>query len=363
MQVIDSTENDANKIGLNKTTLEDVALEIPNTFGIHVNAQHVLPVHTESELVTLWQQATAKNQPVLMLGSGSNVLILENFAGTVLLNRIRGIQITESADAWHLHIGAGEVWNDLVNFCLDRHIPGLENLALIPGRVGSAPVQNIGAYGVELEQFCKYVDVIQLKTGEKFRLNKTQCKFGFRESIFKHELREHHAIVAVGLCLKKAWQPILNYGDLKHLDPQQVTPRQIYNAVCTIRRSKLPDPAVLGNAGSFFKNPIINSTEADNILQSYLNAPHHPQSDGRIKVAAGWLIEQCGLKGFKLGNAAVCDHHALVLINNGNASGREIAALANHIRQQVANRFAIWLEPEVRFVGKCGEVDAFTAIS
>lgn len=229
--------------------------------------------------------------------------------------------------------------------------------------MGSAPVQNIGAYGVELQQFCEYVDVIQLKTGVKFRLNTIECKFGFRESIFKHELREHHAIVAVGLRLKKAWQPTLNYGDLIHLDAQQVTPRQIFDAVCEIRRKKLPDPAVFGNAGSFFKNPIITTAEAEHLLQIYPNVPHYPQSDGRIKFAAGWFIERCGLKGYKLGNAAVYDYHALVLINNGNASGKDIAALAQQIRQQVANRFDIWLEPEVRFISRCGEVDATTAIS
>lgn len=363
MQIEVNKVNDENEAGLNKTILEDAVSKLPNTFGIDVSAQRVLEVHTEMELVTHWQQSTAQNQSVLVLGSGSNVLFLENFAGTVLLNRIYGICITEDANAWHLNIGAGEVWHDLVNFCLDRNIPGLENLALIPGCVGSAPVQNIGAYGVELQQFCEYVDVIQLKTGVKFRLSTTDCRFGFRESIFKHELREHHGIVAIGLRLKKAWQPTLNYGGLSHLDAQQVTPRQIYDAVCAIRRSKLPDPAVFGNAGSFFKNPIISTAEAANLLQSYADAPHHPQSDGRVKVAAGWLIERCDLKGYKLGNAAVYDYHALVLINNGNASGHEIAALARHIRQQVANRFAIWLEPEVRFIARWGEVDAATALS
>lgn len=346
-----------NKADLNEIMFEDVASKIPNTFGIDVHAQCLVAVHTELELVTLWKRAFAQHQPVLVLGSGSNVLFLENFAGTVLLNRICGITIAEDTDAWQLHIGAGEVWHDLVNFCLDRQMPGLENLALIPGCVGSAPVQNIGAYGVELQQFCEYVDVIELKTGVKFRLNAIQCKFGFRESIFKHELREYHAIVAVGLRLKKAWQPTLNYGDLKYLDAQRITSRQIYDAVCAIRRSKLPNPAVLGNAGSFFKNPIISAAEADHLLRRYPNASHYQQSDGRIKVAAGWLIEQCGLKGYKLGNAAVYDHHALVLINSGNASDREIAALANHIRQQVANRFKIWLEPEVRFIANGGEVD------
>lgn len=362
MESIDSTENHEHKTGSNEELLENVASKIPNTFGIDAYAQRVFTVHSESELVTLWQQATAQNHPVLVLGSGSNVLFLENFAGTVLLNRICGIEITEDADAWHLSIGAGEVWDDLVNFCLDRHIPGLENLALIPGCVGSAPVQNIGAYGVELQQFCEYVDVIQLKTDVKFRLNTIQCKFGFRDSIFKHELRDQHAIVAVGLQLKKAWTGTLNYGDLTHLDAKLATPRQIYDAVCSIRRRKLPDPAVCGNAGSFFKNPIIDAAEAGELLQNCPHTPFYQQPNGRVKVAAGWLIEKCGLKGYKLGNAAVYEHHALVFINNGNASGHEIAALARHIRQEVANRFGIWLEPEVRFIARCGEIDAFATM-
>lgn len=362
METNDSTGNNSNKTGSNEKILEDVASKIPNTFGTVVYARRVIAVHTESELLTRWQQATAQNHPVLVLGRGSNVLFLENFAGTVLLNRICGIEITEDAQAWHLSIGAGEVWHDLVNFCLDRDMPGLENLALIPGCVGSAPVQNIGAYGVELQQFCEYVDVIQLKTGAKFRLNTIQCKFGFRDSIFKHELRDQHAIVAVGLRLKKAWTATLNYGDLAHLDAQQATPRQIYDAVCSIRHRKLPDPAVCGNAGSFFKNPVTNAAEADILLQNHPHTPHYQQSNGRVKVAAGWLIEKCGLKGYKLGNAAVYDHHALVLINNGNASGHEIAALARHVRHVVANRFRIWLEPEVRFIGRSGEIDAFATM-
>lgn len=358
-KMIGSIENNENH-----DNLESVALKIPNTFGIDVQAKRVIAVQTEIDLVTLWQQTIEQNQPVLVLGSGSNVLFLENFVGTVLLNRICGITIGEDVDAWHLHIGAGEVWHDLVNFCLDRHMSGnIENLALIPGCVGAAPVQNIGAYGVEFQQLCEYVDVIHLKTGTKLRLSTNECKFGFRESIFKHELREHYAIVAVGLRLKKDWQPILNYGDLNQLDAEQVTPRQIYDAVCAVRRSKLPDPMVFGNAGSFFKSPIISAAEAEYLLQSYPKAPHYPQSEGRVKIPAGWLIECCGLKGYKVGNAAVYDRHALVLINTGNASGDEIATLAHHIRQQVADRFAIWLEPEVRFLSGCGEVDAITAVS
>lgn len=356
-------ESHKNQVEVDVTNTLQRLPKPPNTFGIDVCALRVLTAHSEAELLKHWQQASAQNQAVLVLGSGSNVLFIENFDGTVLLNRIYGIKIADSVDAWILQVGAGEVWHDLVTFCLDREMSGLENLALIPGRVGAAPVQNIGAYGVELQQLCDYVDVIHLKTDVKFRLSTAECKFGFRDSIFKHELRDCHAIVAVGLRLKKAWQPILSYGELKRLNAQQVTPRQIYDAVCALRRQKIPDPAMIGNAGSFFKNPIISAVQAECLLRKYADCPYYPQENGRVKLAAGWLIENCNLKGFNIGGAAVYDQHALVLINTGKASGGEIATLAHHVRQQVADRFDIWLEPEVRFITRHGEVDAVTVIS
>ncbi|WP_308822617.1 UDP-N-acetylmuramate dehydrogenase [Sodalis praecaptivus] len=333
------------------------ALKSLNSFAIDALARRVIVAHTEAELFTIWRQA-ADATSVLMLGGGSNVLFLENYVGTVLLNRIAGVAIEERADAWHLHVGAGEVWHDLVRTCLEQHMPGLENLALIPGCVGSAPIQNIGAYGVELRQFCDYVDVLQLATGTLRRLSAAECQFVYRDSIFKHALREGHAIVAVGLRLAKAWQPVLTYGDLARMDPQQATPRQIYDAVCAMRRGKLPDPAVQGNAGSFFKNPVIDAVRAERLLSRYPDAPHYPQPEGGVKLAAGWLIDRCGLKGYRLGGAAVHDKQALVLVNADNATGKDIAALARYVRQQVAERFAVWLEPEVRFIGANGEVDA-----
>lgn len=343
--------------------MDSVSLKPLNTFAIDAQAQRIVTAHTEAELLTLWQQASARKLPVLVLGGGSNVLFLENYAGTALLNRIKGISVSEDADAWHVHAGAGEVWHDLVNACLDLSMPGLENLALIPGCVGSAPIQNIGAYGVELQQLCEYVDVIQLETSEKWRLSAAECQFGYRESIFKHYLCEHYAIVAVGLRLTKAWQPVLNYGDLTYLDAQHVTPRQIYDTVCTARRRKLPDPALTGSAGSFFKNPVISALEAEYLLSRYPDAPYYPQPEGKVKLAAGWLIDRCGLKGYQLGGAAVYDKQVLVLINTGKASGSNVAALARYVRRQVADRFAVWLEPEVRFISAKGEVNALGIIS
>ncbi|BAE73399.1 UDP-N-acetylenolpyruvoylglucosamine reductase [Sodalis glossinidius str. 'morsitans'] len=339
------------------------ALKPLNSFAIDVRARRVIAAYTEAELFTLWRQAADDATPVLVLGGGSNVLFLENYAGTVLLNRIAGVTIEECPDAWHLHVGAGEVWHDLVRTCLEQHMPGLENLALIPGCVGSAPIQNIGAYGVELRQFCDYVDVLQLATSTLRRLSAAECQFGYRDSIFKHALRERHAIVAVGLRLAKAWQPVLTYGVLARLDPQQATPRLIYDTVCAMRRTKLPGPALQGNAGSFFKNPVIDASRAERLLSRYPDAPHYPQPEGGVKLAAGWLIDRCGLKGYRLGGAAVHDKQALVLVNADNATGEDVAALARYVRQQVAERFAVWLEPEVRFIGAFGEVDAVGAIT
>lgn len=332
-----------------------VTLKPWNTFAIDALAHRIVTAHTEAELLLLWWQAT---QPVLLLGSGSNVLFLENYAGTVLLNRILGIAVREDAEAWYLHVGAGEKWHDLVAYTINKQqIPGLENLALIPGCVGSAPIHNIGAYGVELQDVCEYVDVLHFNHGDKRRLTSAECKFGYRDSIFKHHYRNNCAIVAVGIRLRKAWQPRLSYGDLKRIEAHSVTPRQIYDTVCNIRRRNIPDPALTGNAGSFFKNPVISAEEATRLLARYPNAPYYDQPDGRVKLAAGWLIECCKLNGYQLGGAAVHNQQALILINqDGHATGQEIAALAQYVRRKVASKFAIWLEPEVRLIAAQGEV-------
>lgn len=338
--------------------MHGVSVKHLNTFAVEAIARQIVSACSEVELTECWQDARRQSLPVLLLGGGSNVLFLDDFTGTVLLNRIAGISITEDEDAWHLHVGAGEDWHGLVSFTLEQGMPGLENLALIPGRVGSAPIQNIGAYGVELESVCEYVDLIDLATGAKQRLTKAQCRFGYRDSIFKHDYRDNSAITAVGIILSKIWRPVLTYGDLARLDSRNVTPRQVFDAVCSMRRGKLPDPAVVGNAGSFFKNPLISADAARRLLAQYPDMPHYPQLSGEVKLAAGWLIDQCGLKGFRLGAAAVHEKQALVLINNGQASGRDIAALAGYVRHQVAERFQVFLEPEVRFIAADGEVDA-----
>ncbi|MBJ9165576.1 UDP-N-acetylmuramate dehydrogenase [Citrobacter farmeri] len=334
-----------------------------NTFGIDQNANEIVCVENEQQLLNAWQSANALHQPVLILGEGSNVLFLDTFRGTVIVNRIKGIEVTEQPDAWLLHVGAGENWHHLVQHTLQLGMPGLENLALIPGCVGSSPIQNIGAYGVELQRVCDYVDCVELATGKSLRVSAAECRFGYRDSIFKHEYQDRFAIVAVGLRLTKQWQPVLTYGDLTRLDPATVTPQQVFDSVCHMRMTKLPDPKVNGNAGSFFKNPVVATDVAQALLSQFPNAPHYPQPDGSVKLAAGWLIDQCQLKGCGIGGAAVHRQQALVLINADNATSEEIVQLAHLVRTKVGEKFNVWLEPEVRFIGQTGEVNAVEIIA
>ncbi|WLI76982.1 UDP-N-acetylmuramate dehydrogenase [Kosakonia sp. H02] len=341
----------------------NLSLKPWNTFGIDRNANRIVCAENTQQLLEAWQSAVQKQQPVLILGEGSNVLFLEDFAGTVIVNRIKGIEVHEEADAWLLHIGAGENWHNLVQLTLDRGMPGLENLALIPGCAGSSPIQNIGAYGVELSHVCNYVDCVELSSGKPQRLPAQACRFGYRDSIFKHEYQDVYAITAVGLRLPKAWQPVLNYGDLARLDPITATPQQVFEAVCHMRTSKLPDPKINGNAGSFFKNPVVTAEQSTILLADYPSAPHYPQADGSVKLAAGWLIDQCQLKGVSVGDAAVHHLQALVLINTGKATSEDVVQLAHVVRQRVGEKFNVWLEPEVRFIGRSGEVNAVEAIA
>lgn len=334
-----------------------------NTFGIDQSAKEIVCAETEQQLISAWQNATRQQQPVLILGEGSNVLFLEDFDGTVIVNRIKGIKITQHPDAWHLHVGAGENWHHLVQYTLQHGMPGLENLAMIPGCVGSSPIQNIGAYGVELQRVCYYVDCVELATGKSLRLTASECRFGYRDSIFKHEYQDRYAIVAVGLRLPEQWQPVLTYGDLTRLDPATVTPQEVYDSVCHMRTTKLPDPKINGNAGSFFKNPVISSEQAQVFLAAFPGAPHYPQADSTVKLAAGWLIDQCQLKGVQSGGAMVHQQQALVLINTGHARGEDVVDLAHQVRLRVGEKFNVWLEPEVRFIGRAGEINAVEIIA
>ncbi|WP_333610179.1 UDP-N-acetylmuramate dehydrogenase [Pantoea piersonii] len=338
------------------------SLQADNTLGLAIRARDRILAETPEMILSAWRNARMKNEPFILLGEGSNVLFLEDFAGTVVLNRIKGIDIQEQDDAWKLHVGAGENWHALVEATLKKGIPGLENLALIPGMAGSAPIQNIGAYGVEFRDVCEYVDVLNLDTGATQRLHREECAFGYRDSIFKHQYQQGYAIVAVGLSLNKRWQPVLTYGDLTRLNPATVTAWEVFHAVCHMRQSKLPDPRVTGNVGSFFKNPLISLERAEKLKLACPGMPCYPQGNGEVKLAAGWLIDQCQLKGFRIGGAAVHQQQALVLINAEHATSQDIVALAKTVRERVGQKFDVWLEPEVRFIGAQGECNAVEAI-
>lgn len=334
-----------------------------NTFNLNVQAKQIVIATTPEELIAAWQETQRKDLPALLVGEGSNILFLEDFAGMAIINRLKGITIEEGEDAWHLHVGAGENWHQLVKHTLEIGLPGLENLAMIPGCVGSAPIQNIGAYGVELKNVCEYVDLLDLSSGETMRLSAEECQFGYRDSLFKHRYQQGYAITAVGIRLLKKWIPVLTYGELSKLTPGSVTAQEIFDSVCRTRTSKLPAPEKVGNAGSFFKNPVVSAEVAAKIVESYPDMPLYPQADGSSKLAAGWLIDRCELKGFSIGGAAVHLQQALVLINQNQATGSDIVALAHEVRQRVGAKFNVWLEPEVRFVGAQGEKDAVGVIA
>lgn len=342
---------------------DNVSLQTFHTFALPVSARRIVTADSVEQILEAWRYANQNDLPFLLLGMGSNVLFLEDFSGVVVFNRIKGLSIEDTGSTWQLHIGAGENWHTLVCGLLDKGIFGLENLALIPGCVGSAPIQNIGAYGVELKKACSYVDFIDLTTKKIRRINAVDCQFGYRDSIFKHQYKNGYAIIAIGLELSKDWQPVLEYGDLKTIDSESITAKKVFDTVCHMRKTKLPDPAVKGNAGSFFKNPIVSREVADRILSLYSDAPVYSQPDGSVKLAAGWLIDRSGLKGYQIGGAAVHEKQALVIINKDNATSQDVVDLACYVRHKVAEIFNVWLEPEVRFIDAYGEVDAVECLS
>ena len=333
-----------------------------NTFGLDAQAKMGFVLNNEAELDTLRGSTWwSDSQPRLLIGEGSNILFTADFDGLVIVNRLKGITVQETADAWLLHVAAGENWPALIQWTLQHQMPGMENLALIPGTVGAAPVQNIGAYGVEFCQFCEYVDTWHFSDGHRQRYSAAACQFGYRDSLFKHELHDQVIITAVGLRIPKQWQPVVEYGPLKALGAN-ATAEQIFMTVCELRQSKLPDPTILGNAGSFFKNPVVSATQAAALKQQHPAIPCFAAGEGQNKLAAGWLIDKAGLKGFSVGNAGVHRDQALVLVNLGNASAAEILQLAKHVASTVKQQFSVQLEPEVRFIGKSGEINSLQAI-
>ena len=322
-----------------------------NTFGVAAHAERLVRVQSARDVRLVVDHPQWGTLPKFVLGGGSNLLITHDPKQLVMKVEIGGLRVLrDDVDAAIIEAGAGVQWHELVRWSLDMGLPGLENLALIPGTVGAAPVQNIGAYGMELAERFDSLDAVDLTTGRVVTLDARACRFGYRDSLFKRELAGKSLITQVRLRLPKPWKPVLGYADLSrhfgkrsHPEPDA---RQIFDAVCAIRRAKLPDPAVLGNAGSFFKNPVVNRTIRNEILQDFPEIVSYPLEDGTFKLAAAWMIDASGWKGKSMGRAAVDARHALVLVNKGGASGEEIKALACAVQQAVAQKFGITLEFE-----------------
>ena len=350
---------------------KNCSLQPYNTFGIMARADTLVRVQSAADLQALRTTPALAGQPLFVLGGGSNIVLTGDVHAVVLKVEIMGRRLVrETASDWIVEMGAGEPWPDAVDWTLSHGFPGLENLALIPGTVGGSPVQNIGAYGVELQDRFDSLDAVDLLTGEAFTLNAAQCGFAYRDSVFKHAptasadapgalprgmgLAGRAVITQVRFRLPKAWKPELGYTELERraqeFGEKLPTPRQIFDWVCEIRRAKLPDPAVIGNAGSFFKNPTVSPEQCADIIARDPKIVHYPLADGRIKLAAGWLIDACGWKGKSVGNAAVYEKQALVLVNRGegadNVTGGEVMTLAKAIQTSVYERFGIRLEPE-----------------
>jgi UDP-N-acetylmuramate dehydrogenase len=346
---------------------KNVHLQPHNSFGIVAKALSLVRITSEADVLALLADPALQAAPKFILGGGSNIVITGDVKPLVLKVEIMGIRlVSESAKSFIVEAGAGENWHALVAWTLAKGYAGLENLAMIPGSVGASPVQNIGAYGVELQDRFESLDAVDLQTGQTFTLDAAQCAFGYRDSVFKHVssssgdgtaafgLAGRALITRVRFALPKVWKPVLGYADLDRKIAQTgevpTTPQQIFDWVCEIRRAKLPDPAVIGNAGSFFKNPTVSQEQCDDIIQREPKIVHYPLADGSVKLAAGWLIDACGWKGKSVGNAAVYERQALVLINKGGrenpVTGGEVMTLAKAIQTSVYERFGILLEHE-----------------
>lgn len=333
---------------------QNKSLKTFNTFGVESQAQWFVEAHTADEVWSCLEGF--RNQPVMVLGGGSNLLLTQNVSGAVLKISLKGISIVEQSEEHAiLEVQAGEIWHEVVEFCLKHGLGGLENLALIPGQMGTAPIQNIGAYGVELKDVFESCVALNRDTGERQLFSLEDCKFGYRESVFKNELKNQYIILSVRLRLSKGNHQLkLDYGSIKEVLQQKgITDpniRQVAQAVVDIRQSKLPDPKDLGNSGSFFKNPLVSRDHAEQLQFNYPDMPSYPAENDRVKIPAGWLIERVGLKGYRQRDAGVHKDQALVLVNYGEATGSEIWALAQHIQQAVFTEFGINLTPEVNII-------------
>jgi UDP-N-acetylmuramate dehydrogenase len=335
---------------------ENKSLKALNTFGIDATAHFFCCISSIEELEELQRNAIYKISKKMILGGGSNLLFTNDFDGLVVQCNLKGIRtVRETDEHITIEVAAGEIWHELVMHCVKNNWGGIENLSLIPGSTGAAPIQNIGAYGVEVKDVIESVTCVDLNSGERCVLSNEECKFGYRESIFKHECKEKFFISSVTLTLTKKNHRInIQYGaisdTLKHMNVASATIQSVSDAVVAIRRSKLPDPAIIGNAGSFFKNPSVSFAHYQLLQKNYPTIPNYPSVNQEVKVPAGWLIEQCGWKGKRFNEVGVHTQQALVLVNYGGAKGGEIFLLAQKIIASVREKFNITLSPEVNII-------------
>ena len=333
---------------------ENYSLKNYNTFGISAKAKYFASFSSEAELTALLKNNICKTEPLFILGGGSNILLTQDFEGIVLANNIKGIDIvSEDEHSTKIAVGAGEIWHDFILWSINQNLSGIENLALIPGLVGASPMQNIGAYGTEVKEVITKVSYIEIETGLKKEITNSECNFGYRNSIFKEELKGKIVITKVVYQLSKTPLNNIKYGaiteELNRLK-EEPSPSSIAQAVINIRSSKLPDPKVLGNSGSFFKNPIIETSQFKELKKEFPEMVGYTISESKTKIAAGWLIDNAGLKGYRKADAGVHKNQALVLVNYGNASGTEIINLAKEVQQKVKEKYGISIEPEVNIL-------------
>ena len=325
-----------------------------NTFGISVNAAAFVDITSVDQLKQVIQQNN--KLPLFILSGGSNMLLTKDVDALVLHLNTKGIEVVnEDHDFVWIQAQAGEIWHDFVLNTVDKNLGGLENLSLIPGKVGSSPIQNIGAYGVEIKDTFHNLTALNLETLQIEIFSNTDCEFGYRESVFKNKLKDKYIITSVTFKLKKATHILhTSYGAIQQeLDTQNIsnpTIKDVSNAVIVIRQSKLPDPKEIGNSGSFFKNPVIDKSFYQSLLEKNPDIPHYPVNDTQVKVPAGWLIEQAGLKGYRKGDAGVHIKQALVLVNYGNATGEELINLAKYVQATIFEKFGIEINPEVNII-------------
>ena len=330
-------------------------LQSLNTMGITASAAAYVRITSTSQLQAALQEPALAGMPRLILGGGSNIVLTGDFPGAVLHMATRGMRLAQAAfDTILVTAAAGENWHAFVQWTLAQGVGGLENLSLIPGTVGAAPIQNIGAYGVEIKDVLHSVSVMHAGSGMVFDMGREACRFGYRDSIFKQAEGAGLIVLEVTFALPVPWQPNLRYAELAQAVAEQQldnpTAQQVADTVIAIRRRKLPDPALIGNAGSFFKNPVVSAEQCAALLARFPALVHHAQPDGTEKLAAGWLIDQCGWKGKNLGPAGVYAKQALVLVNNGGARGADITGLAEAIRKDVEAKYGVVLSPEPVFV-------------